>query len=46
VRTAVAHVNGELATTLAGRDFTQRSLDQAMIALDGTATKSRRSPTK
>jgi enolase len=41
VRTAVAHVNGELATTLAGRDFTQRSLDQAMIALDGTATKSR-----
>jgi enolase len=41
VRTAVAHVNGELAATLAGRDFTQRSLDQAMIALDGTATKSR-----
>ena len=41
VRTAVAHVNGEIAATLAGRDFTQRSLDQAMIALDGTATKSR-----
>jgi enolase len=41
VRTAVAHVNGEIATTLVGRDFTQRSLDQAMIALDGTATKSR-----
>src|SRR6202047_2732175 len=36
VRTAVAHVNGELATTLAGRDFTQRSLDQAMIALART----------
>jgi enolase len=41
VRTAVANVNGEIATALAGRDFTQRSLDQAMIALDGTATKSR-----
>src|SRR5271169_5732018 len=41
VRTAVAHVNGEIATALAGRDFTQRSLDQAMIALDGTATKGR-----
>jgi enolase len=41
VRTAVANVNGEIATALAGRDFTQRSLDQALIALDGTATKSR-----
>jgi enolase len=41
VRTAVANVNGEIATALAGRDFTQRSLDQAMIALDGTATKTR-----
>jgi enolase len=41
VRTAVANVNGEIARALAGRDFTQRSLDQTMIALDGTATKSR-----
>jgi enolase len=41
VRTAVANVNGEIATALAGRDFTQRSLDEAMVALDGTATKSR-----
>ena len=41
VRTAVANVNGEIATALAGRDFTQRSLDEAMIALDGTPTKSR-----
>ena len=41
VRKAVAHVNGELATSLVGRAFTQRSLDEAMIGLDGTATKSR-----
>jgi enolase len=41
VRKAVAHVNGEIATSLTGRTFTQRSLDEAMIALDGTATKSR-----
>jgi enolase len=41
VRTAVANVNGEIARALAGRDWTQRSLDDAMIALDGTATKSR-----
>jgi enolase len=41
VRKAVANVNGELAKALAGRDFTQRTLDEAMIALDGTPTKSR-----
>jgi enolase len=41
VRKAVAQVNGEIATSLTGRTFTQRSLDEAMIALDGTATKSR-----
>ncbi len=42
VRTAGnANVNGEIAAALAGHDFTQRSLDEAMIALDGTATKSR-----
>jgi enolase len=41
VRQAVAHVNGEIATALAGREFDQRGLDDAMIALDGTATKSR-----
>jgi enolase len=41
VRTAVANVNGEIATALAGRELTQRSLDEAMIALDGTAMKSR-----
>ena len=41
VRKAVAHVNGELAKTLEGHEFDQRSLDAAMIGLDGTATKSR-----
>jgi enolase len=41
VRKAVAHVNDELATSLIGRSFSQRSLDEAMIGLDGTATKSR-----
>jgi enolase len=41
VRTAVANVNGEIAAAVAGRNFTQRSLDETMIALDGTATKAR-----
>jgi enolase len=42
VRKAVANVNGEIAATIVGREFdTQRALDAALIALDGTATKSR-----
>jgi enolase len=41
VRQAVAHVNGEIARALTGREFTQRTLDEAMIALDGTPAKSR-----
>ena len=41
VRNAVANVNGELANALEGRSFDQRSLDDAMIALDGTPTKAR-----
>jgi len=41
VRKAVANINGELARALEGQAFDQRSLDTAMIALDGTATKSR-----
>jgi enolase len=41
VRKAVASVNGEIARALAGRELDQRSLDRAMIDLDGTATKSR-----
>src|SRR5262249_10952986 len=41
VRKAVGHVNGEIAGALVGRDLTQRSLDETMIRLDGTPTKSR-----
>ena len=41
VRKAVANVNGEIATAVAKRDLDQRALDAAMIALDGTPTKSR-----
>src|SRR6266480_6915253 len=42
VRKAVANVNGEIATTIVGREFdTQRALDDALIALDGTPAKSR-----
>src|SRR5712692_11107232 len=41
VRKAVAHVNGEIARAIANRDFDQRGLDETMIALDGTPTKSR-----
>src|SRR4051812_18959364 len=41
VRRAVANVNGEIARTIEGHDFDQRTLDAAMIALDGTPTKSR-----
>ncbi|WP_406205118.1 phosphopyruvate hydratase [Streptomyces decoyicus] len=39
---AVAHVNGEIAASVRGRDAAdQAGLDAALIALDGTATKSR-----
>ena len=41
VRNAVGNINGEIAAALKGKDFSQRQLDDAMIALDGTATKSR-----
>jgi enolase len=41
VRNAVANVNGEIAAALKGKDLSQRQLDEAMIALDGTPTKSR-----
>jgi enolase len=41
VRTAVANVNGEIAAAIVNREHAQRSLDAAMIALDGTPTKSR-----
>jgi enolase len=38
---AVANVNGEIAKAVTGKSFDQRGLDDAMIALDGTPTKSR-----
>jgi len=42
VRTAVGHVRGEIADTLAGRDvFDQVALDRALIELDGTENKGR-----
>ena len=41
VRRAVANVNGEIAKAITGRELDQRALDETMIALDGTATKSR-----
>jgi enolase len=41
VRQAVANVNGEIAAAIVNRHFDQRGLDEAMIRLDGTATKSR-----
>jgi len=41
VRRAVAHVNGEIAKAVCGPELDQRGLDAAIIALDGTPTKSR-----
>ncbi|GLY75340.1 phosphopyruvate hydratase [Actinoallomurus iriomotensis] len=42
VRTAVGHVNGEIADAVCGRGFAdQTALDQALIDLDGTPNKSR-----
>ena len=41
VRKAVANINGEIAAAIKGRDLSQRQLDETMIALDGTPTKSR-----
>src|SRR5215210_3136050 len=42
VTSAVGHVNGEIAKAVVGRRFDSlRALDEAMIAVDGTPTKSR-----
>lgn len=41
VEQAVGNVNNELATSLVGKEFNQKSLDDAMIALDGTSNKGR-----
>src|SRR2546430_12195323 len=38
---AAANVNNEIAKALIGADFDQQGVDQALIALDGTPTKSR-----
>jgi enolase len=38
---AVSHVNGEIARATTGKALDQRGLDNLMIALDGTPTKSR-----
>ena len=42
VTRAVSHVNGEIAAAVTGKPFASlRALDEALIALDGTATKGR-----
>jgi enolase len=41
VRSAVNHVNQEIAGALRGQSLDQRAIDAALIALDGTPTKSR-----
>jgi enolase len=41
VSKAVGHVNGEIATSLVGRDADQRAVDTAMVELDGTENKGR-----
>ena len=41
VRTAVGHINGEIAQSLRGQALDQRAIDSRLIALDGTPTKSR-----
>jgi enolase len=41
VRTAVAHVNGEIATALLGKPADPRAVDAILIALDGTPNKAR-----
>ncbi len=40
VRKAVAHVNQAIAKAIVNRELDQRGLDEAMIALDATPTKS------
>ena len=41
VRQAVGHVNGEIASALAGQPAGQRAVDDRLLALDGTPNKSR-----
>jgi enolase len=41
VRTAVGHINGEIAAALKGLDLDQRRVDRTLIDGDGTPAKSR-----
>ena len=41
VRTAVAHINGEIADALRGQHLDQPAIDRLLVTLDGTPTKSR-----
>jgi enolase len=41
VRSAVSHVNGEIARSLVGQPLDQASLDAQLLKLDGTPAKSR-----
>ena len=41
VRKAVANVNGEIAAMLVRQELDQRAIDDALVKLDGTPTKSR-----
>lgn len=38
---AIENIEGEIALNLAGKEFDQESLDEALITLDGTGNKSR-----
>jgi enolase len=41
VRTAVAHINGEIASALRGQPLDQQAIDRLLVGLDGTPTKRR-----
>ena len=41
VKTAVGHVNGEIAKAIVGRDADQRAIDRLMVELDGTENRGR-----
>jgi enolase len=38
---AIGNINGEIAQAVRGKSFDQRALDELLVALDGTPTKSR-----
>ncbi len=41
VRSAIEHINGEIAGSVVGKTFDQRQLDTHLLALDGTPNKAR-----